>query len=166
MTVRITQIGSGQIALAVLAGILLIAVTAAALRHSLHQRGRPQPVLVGLITRAQDRAIDLVKRPITVAVLEEVAEVLRTGHYTRNIASALRENHDEIKAMVAEKITADPTAGRIGLIPLHDRIIDEVTETVLRVVLAVLADPRTDELFSDLLRDNVEQIGQAVRRAG
>jgi hypothetical protein len=166
MSVRITQLGSGQVTLAVLAGLLLVAVSAAALRHSLHRRGRNQPLVVRFITRAQDKAISLVKRPITAAVLDEVAEVLRTGHYTRNIASALRENHDEIKAMVAEKITADPTIGRIGLLPLHERIIDEVTETTLRVVLAVLADPRTDELFSDLLRYNVEQIGRAVRGAG
>ncbi len=166
MSVRITQLGSGQVALAVLAGLLLVAVSAAAIRHALHRRGRRQPLVVHFITRAQDRAIALVKRPITAAVLDEVADVLRTGHYTRNIASALRENHDEIKAMVAEKITADPTIGRIGLVPLHDRILDEVTETTLRVLLAVLADPRTDELFSDLLRDNVEQIGRAVRRAG
>jgi hypothetical protein len=166
MTVRITDLGSGQITLAVLAGILLIAVSAAGLRYWLHRRGRRQPSLVRLITRAQDRAIGLIKRPITAAVMDEVAEVLRTGRYTRNIASALRENHDEIKAMVAEKMTADPTIGRIGLLPLHDRVIDEVTETTLRVVLAVLADPRTDELFSDLLRYNVEQIGRAVRDPG
>jgi hypothetical protein len=119
-----------------------------------------------VIHRVQRRAIAMVKRPITVAVLEEVAEVLQTGHYTRNIASALRENHDDIKAMVAEKITTDPTTGRIGLVPMHERIIDEITETTSRVVLAVLADPRTDELFSDLLRDNIEQIGRAVRQAG
>jgi hypothetical protein len=31
------------------------------------------------------------------------------------------------------------------------------------VLLEVLADPRTDELVSDLLRDNIEQIRQAVR---
>lgn len=166
MTVRITHLDTGQIVLAMLAGILLIAVSAAALRHWLHRRGRRQPSLVRSITRAQDRVIGLLKRPITAAVLDEVAEVLRTGRYTRNIASALRENHDEIKAMVAEKMTADPTIGRIGLLPLHERIIDEVTETTLRVVLAVLADPRTDELFSDLLRYNVEQIGRAVRGAG
>jgi hypothetical protein len=166
MTVRITHLGSGQFTLAVLAGILLIAVSAATLRDWLHRRGRRQPHLVHLITRAQDRAIALIKRPVTAAVLDEVADVLRTGRYTRNIAAAVRENHDEIKAMVAEKITADPTIGRIGLLPLHERIIDEVTETTLRVLLAVLADPRTDELFSDLLRTNVEQIGRAVRRLG
>ena len=31
------------------------------------------------------------------------------------------------------------------------------------MLLEVLADPRTDELVSDVLRDNIEQIRQAVR---
>ena len=91
------------------------------------------------------------------------AIVLRTGHYTRNIASALRENHEEIKDMFAEKIKADPSAKEIGLLPFHDAIIEQVTETALRVLLEVLADPRTDELVSDMLRDNIDQIRQAVR---
>jgi hypothetical protein len=107
--------------------------------------------------------VDTIKRPVTIAVLDEVADVLRTGHYTRNIASALQENHNEIKAMVAEKIKDDPTAGRINLVPFHDRIIDLASETALRVILEVLADPRTDELVSDMLRDNLTQIRQAVR---
>jgi hypothetical protein len=96
-------------------------------------------------------------------VLDEVADVLRTGHYTRNIASALEENRNEIKQMVAEKIKDDPTAGRINMLPFHDRIIEQASETTLRVILEVLADPRTDELVSDMLRDNLEQIRQAVR---
>jgi predicted ATPase len=94
---------------------------------------------------------------------DEVAEVLRSGHYTRNIASALQENHEEIKTMFAEKIKQDPTARHIGLLPFHDRIINEASETTLRVLLEVLADPRTDELVSDLLRDNITQIRMAVR---
>jgi len=96
-------------------------------------------------------------------VLDEVVAVLQAGHYTRNIASALTENHDEIKAMIVEKVKADPTAGRIGLVPFNERLINQITETTLRVVHEVLADPRTDELVSDLLRDNVTQIRSAVR---
>ena len=65
--------------------------------------------------------------------------------------------------MFAEKIKHDPTARRIGLLPFHDRIIDEASETTLRVLLEVLADPRTDELVSDMLRDNIDQIRAAVR---
>ena len=36
--------------------------------------------------------VDTIKRPITVAVLEEVGHVLARGHYTRNIARALEED--------------------------------------------------------------------------
>jgi hypothetical protein len=107
--------------------------------------------------------IDLIKQPLTVAVLDEVADVLRSGHYTRNVAAALRENHDQLKDMIAEKIKQDPTAGRIRYLPFHDQLIGEASETTLRVLLEVLADPRMDELVSDVLRDNINQIRQAVR---
>jgi voltage-gated potassium channel len=92
-----------------------------------------------------------------------VASVLQAGHYTRNIAAALQENREELKLMVAEKIRDDPTAGRIAFVPFHDRLIEQASETTLRVILEILADPRTDELVSDMLRDNLTQIRQAVR---
>src|SRR5947199_6043009 len=65
--------------------------------------------------------------------------------------------------MVAEKIRDDPTAGRLYLVPFHQRIIETASDTTLRVILEILADPRTDELVSDMLRDNITQIRQAVR---
>jgi hypothetical protein len=147
----------------ILLGLVVLAVLAALLGRFLIKRGIREPFVVRFINRTSDRVVDTIKRPVTVAVLDEVADVLRTGHYTRNIASALQENHNEIKQMVAEKIKEDPTAGRINLVPFHDRIIDLASETALRVILEVLADPRTDELVADMLRDNLNQIRQAVR---
>jgi hypothetical protein len=147
----------------VIVGLIGLAIVAGLLGRFLVQRGLREPFVVRLINRTSDNIIDAVKRPITIAVLDEVADVLRTGHYTRNIASALEENRNEIKQMVAEKIKDDPTAGRINMLPFHDRIIEQASETTLRVILEVLADPRTDELVSDMLRDNLEQIRQAVR---
>jgi len=147
----------------IVAGLVLLSVLAAVIGRYLIRRGLREPFVVRLINRASDRVVDVVKRPITLAVLDEVASVLQSGHYTRNIASALRENRDEIKEMVAEKIRNDPTASRINFVPFHDRLIEQASETTLRVVLEVLADPRTDELVSDLLRDNITQIRQAVR---
>ncbi|WP_424186155.1 ion transporter [Actinokineospora sp. G85] len=107
--------------------------------------------------------IDVVKKPLTVAVLEEVVSVLRTGHYARNLAAALEENRADIREMVLEKLKDDPQAGRFKRVPFHDEIVGTVSDTVIRVVLEMLADPRTDELVADLLRENVEQIRQAVR---
>lgn len=163
MIAALPHYGTGTWVLLIAAGLVAVSVLAAFVGRALIRRGLREPFVVRGINRASERVVAVIKRPITIAVLDEVADVLRTGHYTRNIASALRENHDEIKDMFAEKIKADPTARAIGLLPFHDAIIDQVTEAALRVVLEVLADPRTDELVSDLLRDNIDQIRQAVR---
>lgn len=152
-----------NVVLIVVAVAIVLSVAAAFAGRALVRAGLREPFVVRLINHASERVVDVIKRPITIAVLDEVADVLQTGHYTRNIAAALRENHEEIKEMVAEKIKNDPTAGNINLIPFHDRIINEASETTLRVILEVLADPRTDELVSDMLRDNIKQIRAAVR---
>jgi hypothetical protein len=147
----------------IVGGVVALSVVAGIVGRHFVRRGIREPFVVRLINRASDRVVDAVKRPVTIAVLDEVADVLRTGHYTRNIASALRENREEIKQMVAEKIKEDPTAGAINYLPFHDRLIEQVSDTTLRVILEVLADPRTDELISDLLRDNIDQIRRALR---
>ncbi|MEO9134629.1 MAG: hypothetical protein ABI301_06490 [Jatrophihabitantaceae bacterium] len=144
-------------------GLVVLAILAALIGRTLLRRGLREPFVVKLINRASERVVDVIKRPITIAVLDEVAAVLEAGHYTRNISAALLENREEIKTMFAEKIKEDPTARHIGLLPFHDRIIDEASETTLRVLLEVLGDPRMDELISDLLRDNINQLRQAVR---
>jgi ferritin-like protein len=163
MTAAIGHLSTTSWLLLIVAGLIVLAIAAAYFGHALVRRGLREPFVVRLINRASENVIDVIKRPITVAVLDEVADVLKAGHYTRNIASALRENHEEIKQMLAEKIKEDPTARHIGLLPFHDRIINEASETTLRVLLEVLADPRTDELVSDLLRDNITQLRMAVR---
>lgn len=149
--------------LLVVVAAIVLSVIAGFLGRALVRAGLREPFVVRLINRASESVVDVIKRPITIAVLDEVADVLQTGHYTRNVAAALMENHEEIKQMIAEKIKDDPTAGRIGLLPFHDRVINEASETTLRVILQVLADPRTDELVSDILRDNITQIRAAVR---
>ena len=143
-------------------GVVVVAVLAGLLGRLLLRRGLREPHVVRMINRASDRVVDAVKRPLTIAVLDEVASVLRAGHYTRNFASALEENRAEIKRMVAEKIKDDPMTGRINLVPFHDRLIEQVSDTTLRMIFEVLADPRTDELVSDLLRDNIAQIRRSL----
>ena len=109
------------------------------------------------------RALGLIKRPLTIVVLEEVAAVIQTGRYTKNISDALLENHHELKALVAEKVRQDPNVRLVKKLPGYDTIVSEVSETTLRVIIEMLSDPRMDELVSDLLRNNIEQIRTAVR---
>lgn len=163
MTAAAGDLSTTSWVLITVGGAIVLSILAAFIGRALVRRGLREPFIVRQINRASERVIDVIKRPITIAVLDEVAEVLQTGHYTRNIASALQENQEEIKLMFAEKIKEDPTGRNIRLVPFHDRIIHEASETTLRVLLEVLADPRTDELVSDLLRDNITQIRAAVR---
>jgi hypothetical protein len=162
MIVGLPHYRTGIWVLLIAAALVVLSVLAAFLGRTMIRRGLREPFIVRGINRTSERVVAVIKRPITIAVLDEVADVLRSGHYTRNIAAALRENHEEIKDMFAEKIKADPSARAIGLLPFHDALIEQITETSLRVLLEVLADPRTDELVSDMLRDNIEQIRQAV----
>lgn len=152
-----------QLIVLVLFVLLVLTVGSAFLTRSMVRRGLRTPWVIRRINRLRDRVIRLVKRPITIMVLDEVADVIQTGHYTRNISDALIENHDEVKKLVAEKVRRDPNVRLIGLLPGYDTVVSEVSETTLRVLIEMLDDPRMDELISDLLRNNLQQIKKAVR---
>jgi hypothetical protein len=152
-----------QVLLFVLAVVFGASVVAALLGGLLVRMGMRRPAVVERASGLAERVLSLVKRPLTVVVLDEVAAVLRTGHYTKNISEALAENHDDLKALVAEKVKQDPSVRLIGRLPGYDAIVGQVTETTLRVLIEMLDDPRTDELISDLIRNNLDQIKQAVR---
>ncbi|MGH3357756.1 MAG: ion transporter [Nocardioidaceae bacterium] len=119
-----------------------------------------------VISRLSAPLVEQIKHPITLAVLDEVSDVLRAGHYTKNIARALEQNQTEIREMVLEKIKEDRRVGRLSVLPFHDRVVDSATDTTMRVIFEVLEDPRTDELVADLLRENLLQIRHDVREKG
>jgi hypothetical protein len=152
-----------QLVLLVLGTLLGLLVLAAVLTRVLVRVGLRTPWVIHLLNRLRDRVVALVKRPVTIMVLDEVAAVIQTGHYTQNISDALLENHDELKQLIAEKVRADPNVKLIGRLPGYDTVVSETTEMVMRVLIDMLGDPRTDELVSDLLRNNLQQIKRAVR---
>jgi hypothetical protein len=152
-----------QLLLVTVATVFGLSVVAALLGVILVRLGMHRPKVLARASALSESALRLVKRPLTIVVLDEVMVVLQTGHYTRNISDALVENHDDLKALIAEKVRADPNVRLIGRLPGYDTMISQVTETMLRVVVDMLGDPRMDELISDLLRNNIEQIKQAVR---
>lgn len=117
-----------------------------------------------VVDRFSDSIVDAISGPVTIAVLEEVADVLKKGTYTRNIARALDENHRELRAMIADKLRADPRTGRLKRLPFYDDIVASVIDAGLGVVQEVLRDPRTDELVADMLRENITQLREAVAR--
>ncbi len=152
-----------QVLLVVVAVIFGGSLLAAFVGALLVRFGMRRPSVVERASGLSIRALELIKRPLTIVVLDEVAAVIQTGHYTKNISEALRENHDELKALVADKVRSDPNVRLVKRLPGYDLIVSEVSESTLRVIIEMLSDPRMDELVSDLLRNNLEQIKLAVR---
>lgn len=151
--------------LGVIVGLaLVIMIGSLVITPLLVRRGLKTPAGLRLINRISVRAVQLVKRPITIMVLDEVIDVIKTGHYTRNISNAIEENYDKLKALAADKIRTDSGIPIVSRIPGYDKVVGQASESVMHVLIAMLADPRMDEFVSDLLRNNLEQIQSAVRR--
>jgi len=145
----------------VLWGVVILARIGRAVDRLVGER-----VTAAVTNRIVIAAVDTIRFPITVAVLEEVAGVLQAGRYTENLAAALHENEYEIKAMVRETLKDDPLTGRIKWLPFHDQMVDTVSTTTMRVIYEVLRDPRTEELISDVLRENILQLRSEIRAHG
>ncbi|MFC4376764.1 ion transporter [Nocardia halotolerans] len=126
-------------------------------------RALGERVTAKVVNRFVGTIVDVIKRPMTVAILDEVSNVLRAGHYTQNIAAALEENHAEVDQLIMDLIKNDPQTGKLRYVPFHDDIIRLVADTVYRMLRQLLDDPRTDELVADMLRENLDQINAAVR---
>ncbi|TDP96193.1 ion transporter [Labedaea rhizosphaerae] len=116
-----------------------------------------------LVERLSRPIVLAIKKPITIAVMDEVVKVLETGNYPENLSRSLSANRQQLQEIITEKLREDPQAGRFKRFPFHDEIVQSVLDTAMRVTLAVLADPRIDEFFADVVRDNREQIRQAIQ---
>ena len=66
--------------------------------------------------------------------------------------------------MIADKLRQDPRTGRLSRLPFYNDIVSSVIDASLGVAQEVLRDPRTDELVADILRENLTQLREAVRR--
>jgi voltage-gated potassium channel len=116
-----------------------------------------------LVERLSRPIVLAIKKPITIAVLDEVVKVVETGNYPQNLARSLGENKAMLRQIITEKVKNDPQAGRLSKLPFHDEIVHSVVDTTMRVVLEVLIDPRIDEFFAHVVRENREQIRLAVQ---
>lgn len=116
-----------------------------------------------LIERVSGPIVSAIKKPITIAVLDEVVKVLETGNYPQNLARSLGENRVLLRTIVTEKLRDDPQAGRFSKLPFHDELVRGVVDTSMRVILDVLIDPRIDHFFAEVVKENREQIREAIK---
>lgn len=115
-----------------------------------------------LVNRFKNAIVESISGAVTLAVIDEVEEVLVKGAYARNVARALAENREALRGLIADKLRDDPQAGRLSRLPFARDLTGAVIETALRVVEQVLSDPRTDELIADLLCENLDQLRASV----
>lgn len=116
-----------------------------------------------LLARLKNAILQAISGVVTVVVLEEVADVLSKGTYTRNISRALQENQHELREMIMEKLREDPETRKLTRLPYYDSIVETIINAILRVTESTLNDPRTDELVADILRENIVQLRAAVQ---
>ena len=119
-------------------------------------------IIAALIEHFSAPIVDAIKKPITIAVMDEVIDVLRVGTYALNVRDALDENHDEIEQMVRDLVHNDPATKKFKYVPFHDEILKMIADTALRIVNGALADPRTTEIIEDAIRNSAEQIRYAL----
>jgi voltage-gated potassium channel len=116
-----------------------------------------------LVRRFRHVIVDSISESVTVAVLDQVAEVLQKGHYVKNVARAFEQNQAHVRAMALEHLKEDPQLRRFSRIPFFDDLVEAMVGVTLRVLKDFLEDPRTDDLMADVLRENLQQIRAAVR---
>lgn len=115
------------------------------------------------VDKFADTIVGVIRRPVTVAVLDEVIAVAQTGHYAQHVAAAIEENRAELDALIVELVREDQATGKLKFVPFHDDIVKLVSDTVFRILQEGLADPRVHELISDAIRESAEQLREAVR---
>src|SRR5690349_11235445 len=93
---RLESLSAWQLVALIVVVLFFLAIGSALLTAVLVRRGLRTPWAVRRINRLREWVISLVKRPITIMVLDEVADVIQTGHYTQNIAAAVVENQEEL----------------------------------------------------------------------
>lgn len=116
-----------------------------------------------LVARFTEPIVLAIKKPITVAVLDEVVDVLETGNYPKNIANSLEANREELRGIISEKLREDQFAGSLKRLPFHDEVVSSVVDTAFRVVLEVLRDDRVDDFIAGVVDENRAQIRESVK---
>lgn len=115
-----------------------------------------------VVGRFSSAIVNAIRKPITVAVLDEVIAVIQTGNYTRHISSAIEENRAEIDTLIIDLIRQDQAAGKLRYLPFHDDVVRLVADTVLRLVDEGLADPRVHEIISDAIRESAKELRENI----
>lgn len=156
-------LGMIPIAHPALRGFRLVRVVVVVLRLArTADRAFGEKITQRFVARLSRPIVLAIKKPVTIAVLDEVVKVLETGNYAANIAHSIHENRGALRNVIVEKVAKDPRIGRLTVVPFHDQMVNTAVDTSMRVTLEVLTDPRIGEFLTEVIRENRQQIRSAV----
>jgi hypothetical protein len=82
-----------------------------------------------MVDRLADPIVAAIKKPVTVAVLDEVVKVLETGKYPENLAESPTENEFELQTIVTEKIRENRRLTGLRHVPFATEIVEAAVDT-------------------------------------
>lgn len=101
---------------------------------------------------------------VTLRVMDMTLDVLQKGEYAGNMADHLERNGDAMLEIVIDKVREDPKIGRVRHLPFFDDLVATSSRVTTRLVIDLLRDDRMDQMIKDIIKENVEQIRNAVKR--
>lgn len=116
-----------------------------------------------LVDRFAETIVQVIRRPVTIAVLDEVIAVVQTGQYAEHVAAAIQENRAELDALVVELVRQDQLTSKLRFVPFHDEVVRQTSDTVFRILHRALEDPRIHELVSDVIKESATHLRASVR---
>lgn len=116
-----------------------------------------------VVGRFSNAIVGAIRKPVTVAVLDEVIAVIRTGNFAAHVAAGIEENRAELDALIVDLIRKDQMTGKLRFVPFSDEIVSMVSDTVFRILNGALEDPRVHELISDVIRVSATDLRANVR---
>lgn len=116
-----------------------------------------------MVRRFKDVIVEIISDAVTLRVLDMTLDVLQKGEYTRNLADHMERHGDDMMEIIVEKVKTDEQLGRIRHVPFFDDLVATSSRVTQRLLVDLLRDDRMDQMVKDVIRQNVEQIREAVR---
>jgi len=116
-----------------------------------------------MVRRFKDVIVEIIGDAVTVRVIDMTLDVLQKGEYTRNLADHLERHGDEMMGIIVDRVKTDEQLGRVRHVPFFDDLVATSSRVTQRLLIDLLRDDRMDQMVKDVIRQNVEQIREAVR---
>jgi voltage-gated potassium channel len=115
-----------------------------------------------IVGRFKNIIADAVGGAVTMRVMDETMAVMMKGEFMENMADAIEEHGDEMLDIAVEKVSNDPSLGRVRNVPFFDDLVRTTSRVSQRIVIDLLRDDRMEEMTRSIIAKNAEQIKKSI----